>query len=78
MWFVGAVWEMIPICRCFARRVKPLRHPRKSLILQTPSTVHGVVFDVFVVGYPRRRAADASTTFSTCSRQDKISIASTG
>jgi hypothetical protein len=45
---------MMPPYPCFARRVKKIRKIRNSLFQQGAATVHGVVFDVLIVGPPEK------------------------
>jgi hypothetical protein len=47
---------MMPSCPCFARRVKPSFVKYEISDFNDLATVHGVVFDLFVLGDPDRRS----------------------
>ena len=80
MWFVRGSWDAanLPV---FCPTCQIARHAAEACQVidpKAPAYCAWGCFRSFVCGYPLRRTAVASTTFSTSSRQDKISIASTG
>lgn len=82
MWFVGRGGDVaiMPVfCPTRQRKIRKIRSPEIRKVSQRFAYCAWGCFRRFCFGYPRRRAAAAaSTTFSTSSRQFKISIASTG